>query len=106
MKFIKFTLANAEPFSLPYDKAVQVMDSSQQLVMLSDDKGDWSGQTINKAFIICTDRDVEEEASWGNKNLLKLSEETEVVQTPEEQSRTEEAKKRVAELAKSFGGIK
>ena len=59
MRYLKFTMSNGEKLTLPYDLAKVVLESSKQLVALLDDKGEWTGKAINKAFIVSIGEDTE-----------------------------------------------
>ena len=98
MKFVKLTLSKGDPFTLPYDQALKLLNSSEQIILLQDENGGWSGQTINKAHIICTDRDLEAEASWRNEKVLALPE-GEVKMSEEEIQKIERMK---GEIGKKF----
>ncbi len=73
-EFIRFFMRNKKlDFTLPKEQAEKVMNSTQQLIMVSDEKtGKWSGITVNKADIMRTDHDWEEERVWAMKNTPKL----------------------------------
>ena len=60
MKKIKFIMSSGPGLIIPFDKAQSILESPQQIVMLYDEKGDWTGKTINKAHIVDTDIDYSE----------------------------------------------
>ena len=100
MNYIKFTISRGEPFSLPMEQAEQVLNSPNQLVMLKDKDGKWSGQTINKAHIICTDLDIEATDSERARTSIKLNEGKEAPQTPEERARVAKIKADIDSMLK------
>jgi hypothetical protein len=53
-KYIKFTMSRGEPIILPEDKALKVLQSQEQVVMIKDENNEWDGTTINKAHIVST----------------------------------------------------
>lgn len=57
--------------TLPFEQAERVIDSPNQIVKLLDEHGNWTGDTINKAEIVGTTRDNEEErhASYNDMQL-------------------------------------
>lgn len=61
-------------FTLPEDKAKKLLESQQQLIMINDEKGEWTGRTVNKADIMMTRVDVEEtrRRSEKEKSLLEI----------------------------------
>lgn len=61
MKYIKIVLSSGNPITLKFDQAQALFQSKNQLVMVTDDNGQWTGRVINKAFIVSADRDKEEE---------------------------------------------
>ena len=55
MKWIKFTLTTGD-ITLSEDQAKRVLDAPTKQVMINDDfTGEWTGDTINKAFLIKTE---------------------------------------------------
>jgi hypothetical protein len=96
MKFIRFTLSKGDPFILPFLQAERLLDGEGQLVKITNDAGEWTGQTINKAHIVCTDRDTEEEAKWKDRNIKRLPE-------PEKQSDPKRVEQLRKEINQRFG---
>lgn len=47
-------------FTLPEAKAIKLLESQQQLIMIYDEQGQWTGKTVNKADIVMTRVDTEE----------------------------------------------
>lgn len=69
MKFIKFSMQDKkDDFTLPMEKAEQILTSSQQTIMVLNEGGSWSGIFVNKAYIKKTDRDYDAEREWKMKN--------------------------------------
>jgi hypothetical protein len=62
-KFIKFTMSTKDTFTLPIEQAEEILRDPANIVMISKD-GEWSGETINKSFIISTKRDFEKEREY------------------------------------------
>jgi len=56
-KYIKFTMSKGRGFSLPEHKADIVINHENQLVQITDDDNNWTGETINKAHIVSTEVD-------------------------------------------------
>lgn len=69
MRHIKIILSNREEFTLPEDKAIALINSNEQLVQITK-KGDWTGETINKAHIVCTKVDRDETRRSNMKTAL------------------------------------
>ena len=61
MKYIKFFLTRGDTVTLPEDKALAVLNSSDVLIRITDEKGEWTGDTIHKSHIVQTVRDWEKE---------------------------------------------
>lgn len=59
MKYIKFNMSKGNSVTLPENKAEAVLESKEQVIQIYDESGNWTGKTINKAFIISTEIDVE-----------------------------------------------
>jgi len=75
MKFIKFIMSQKGlEFTVSEETAEEILTSPQQLVPVKDLNGNWTGETINKAHIIATERDRFEEKDWWQKNTQKLEE--------------------------------
>ncbi len=71
-KYVKFYMRNkALNVTLPFEQAERVIDSPNQIVKLLDKQGNWTGDTINKAEIVGTTRDSDEErhANYNEKQL-------------------------------------
>lgn len=60
--------------TLPMEQAKRIMESPNQLVMITDENGDWTGITINKAEIKGTDHDFDEERDHFVRMSPKLPE--------------------------------
>lgn len=98
MNWIKFTLRNKKEFSLPMEQAEQILNSSEQLIMVSEN-GKWSGITINKADILSTERDYDKEKEVAMDSIRNLPE-PEI--TPEEQKKIDEEKERIRKMMTSW----
>jgi len=61
MKLVRIKFRDKTSIVMEMEQAEEILSSNQQLVMLYDDKGVWTGQSINKSEIIGTDRDFYEE---------------------------------------------
>lgn len=101
MKFVRITLSKGAPFTLPYEQAMDMLNSPQQIILLQGEDGEWSGQTINKAHIVCTDRDSEAEASWKSVNVLALPE-GEAALSKEGKEENEKIERLKNEIGKKF----
>lgn len=62
-KFIKFIMSTKDTFTLPIEQAEEILRDPANIVMISKN-GEWSGETINKSFIISTKRDFEKEREY------------------------------------------
>lgn len=51
--------------TLPFEVAEKILESKEQLIMLRDKDGVWTGKTINTSEIVATKRDFEEEKYQG-----------------------------------------
>lgn len=51
-------MSKGDPILLPLEKAEKVLDSDQQIIKITDEQGNWTGQTLNKSFLVSTDVDV------------------------------------------------
>ena len=67
---IRFRDKTTQTFSL--EEAEQILNTEKQLVMLYDQEGKWTGQTINKGEILGTERDFETERIETSKTGTKL----------------------------------
>lgn len=47
-------MSKGDPITLPEEKALSVIKSQDQIVCVGDEKGNWTGITINKAHIVDT----------------------------------------------------
>ncbi len=73
---IQFVLSNKKTFLLDDEQARRVIESPHQLVMLCNEAGVWTGNSINKAFVVHTEyaRDAElaKRADDGDEYALRL----------------------------------
>ena len=106
MMFIKFVMTGKnKDFTIDEFQAKEILSSPQQLIPVKDWHGNWTGETINKAFITCTERDRDAERTYHDevqrleerkKYLTAVPEQTD----PEKQQKLiEERKKNEVELA-------
>lgn len=63
-KFIKIKMRDKSSVTLPFEVAEQILNSGDQLIMLNDENGKWTGVSINKSEIVHTERDNEEERHY------------------------------------------
>jgi hypothetical protein len=64
MRFIKIALRGGKEFSFPDYKVNAVLNSQEQLVRVTNKKGEWTGTTINKADIQYTEYDPFATREW------------------------------------------
>lgn len=99
MKFIRFSMRNKkDDFTLPMEKAEQILRSQQQTIMVSSPDGTWSGLYVNKADVTKTERDFEAERDWKSINQKNIEEPKVAPISPE---RLEEISGEVKEILKS-----
>lgn len=98
MKYVKFTLRNKKEFTLPMEQAEQIMNSKEQMIMVSEN-GTWSGITLNKADILSTERDYEKEREVIRDTARQLPE----PELTEEETRfIEEEKEKIRQMMKDW----
>ena len=95
-RFIKFTMSDGPHFTLPEAIAQRILDSAQQMIKVTDQNGKWTGQTINKAHIISTDRDRDAERDFNLQNVRQLPEPEKTI-TPEQEKRIGEIRKQISD---------
>jgi hypothetical protein len=83
MKIIKFVMSKGETISLPEDKALKVIDSESQMVKITDNEGNWTGEVINKSFLVCTIFD--REATREVMKELKMEKNYKEISAPREE---------------------
>lgn len=93
-KYIKFIMRNKEDnITLPFEQAEKVLNLPQQLVMIMDEGGNWTGDSINKTQVVTTYRDLERENIENPKIMI---EEPEISPLSEEQmKKVEEEKEKI-----------
>jgi len=96
MKFIKLTLSTKKSFILPMEQAERLIDAPQQVVQITDEQGEWTGETLNKSFLVSTERDYEAEREWSMRNPLPELPELEL--TEEQKTAIETEKRSIAEM--------
>ncbi len=70
MKFIKFTFFKGDELTLDENEAKRIMGHSGQIVRVMNN-GEWTGETINKADIANTRRDLEREKEFEREEKYK-----------------------------------
>ena len=85
-------MRKGQSFTLPMDKAEEIMCSENQVIMIDNSKGEWSGLSINKADITMTERDRDKEKEY---NSLKLLPQEVKPMTKEEEEKVEKIKKEI-----------
>lgn len=73
MKIIRFSMSKGDPILMPFDKAQKVLDSDKQIIKVSDEDGNWTGQTLNKSFLVSTDIDIPASREKSKKLDRKLN---------------------------------
>lgn len=103
MKYIKFFMRDKRlDISLSMAQAERVIDSPNQLVKITDDNGNWTGVTLNKAEIRGTDHDFDKEIDYQRENTLRLER---AEMTEEEILAADTAREKLNQFIKQ-GGIK
>lgn len=64
---VTFTFSDKSKITLEKDKAEQVMGSPENIVMISDESGRWTGLSINKSFIINTTPEYDDALEVGSR---------------------------------------
>ena len=111
-KYIQFTLSQGIKITVDEEQAKDILKSTQQLIPIVKN-GEWTGETINKAHIVATKRDYEEERNYYREEESKAQREEERKAkeayeklSPEEKEairiNEEESRKKMRELYKSF----
>ena len=113
MIFIKFVLTKGE-ITVDEEQAKNILRSEQQLIPIKDLDGNWTYETINKAYIIRTHKDYEK-MRWYNVEQEKIKQDKLaqeehkklLAMPPEERQRLEDEKKaqqkRIAEMFANLG---
>lgn len=71
-KLVKIKFRDKTHMTVTLEQAEAILQSPDQLIMLYDEEGNWTGQSINKSEIVGSDRDFYEEDREDNKNLPLL----------------------------------
>ena len=111
-KYIQFTLSQGIKITVDEEQAKEILKSTQQLIPIVKN-GEWTGETINKAHIVATRRDYEEERSYyrEQESMAQRQKEKEAQEaydrlSPKEKEalriKEEESIKQMRELYKSF----
>lgn len=98
MRFIQFTLSDKTKFTVTHIQADRILNSPQQIIQITNSKGEWDGRTINKAHIVATDRDFEAERQHRIHNAPRLA-------PPKEEEISEAQKKRIEKRRKEIGDM-
>lgn len=75
MRYINFIMSSKDVISIDEEQAMRILASPQQLIVIKGADGQWTGETINKAHIVDTQRDFDREnneAREENSKRLKL----------------------------------
>jgi len=67
-KLVKFKFRDKTTQTFSLEEAEAIMSSKDQIVMLYNEKGEWTGKSINKSEILGTERDYYEERIENSKN--------------------------------------
>lgn len=108
MIFVKFILTNGV-ITVDEQQAKNILNSKDQLIPIKNLDGEWTYETINKAFIIRTQLDFEKIKDWSEKEKkLKLEIEAKaenerlLAMPPEErekiEKKSEDARARISEM--------
>lgn len=73
---IKIYLTKGEPITVSEEQAKGILESSETLYALKDDKGKWNGDVIHKSHIVQMLRDTEAEHEELRKNPRLAEENT------------------------------
>ena len=57
MQYIKIFMSKGKDYSMSKDLALKIFNSEKQVYFFTDKNGNWTGKSINKAFIVSTDVD-------------------------------------------------
>ena len=79
MKYYRLFMSKGNEFTLSEDKLKEILTSENQVVFLQEDD-----ILINKAHIVCADRDSEAEKEEQRRSIAKLESPTEKYLTKEE----------------------
>lgn len=85
MKLVRVKFRDKTSVVMDFEQAEEILNSNQQLIMLYDSEGNWTGQSINKSEIIGTERDLHEERRDSSNQPVK--------ELPEPELSLEERKK-------------
>ena len=71
-KLVKIKFRDKTHMTVTLEQAEAILNSQEQLVMLYNEEGEWTGQSINKSEIVGSDRDFYEEDREKNKDFPLL----------------------------------
>lgn len=97
MKIIKLVMSKGDSISLPEEKAEAVIDSDAQIVKITDKDGKWTGETLNKSYLVSTMVDVD--ATKELVKELRMLENSQQLPAPENK---EQIKKLIEEYRPNF----
>ena len=73
MKFVRFIFENKKvSFSVPFEKAQAILSDQEQVILITDKDGNWTGETINKAHLVATEPDLDAEKEWNQDQIVKI----------------------------------
>ena len=101
MKFIKFTLSDGSKFTVTEIQADRILHSNQQIIQITNAKGEWDGRTINKAHIVATDRDFEAERQHRVMDAPRLPAPKEMI-TPAQRKKIDEKRAAITRMVNSW----
>lgn len=93
-------MSSGDGISVPLEQAETVLKSEAQLVRIIGKDGLWTGQVINKAHIVLTDRDRAREKVEDDAERMKNPRLNEPRPTPEQIKKTEAIKKQIRDKFK------
>ena len=70
-KLVKIKFRDKTSITMPLEEVEAILNSKEQIIMLYDGEGKWTGRTVNKSEIIGTDRDFYEESRENSKGEVK-----------------------------------
>jgi len=71
MRYIRFNMSKGNPITVPEEKALLLLKSERKIDLISDEEGNWTGESINKSHIVSTQRDFEKERDVAEKKRIE-----------------------------------
>lgn len=102
MKFIQITMSDRSKFTVTEIQADRILNSQQQIIQITNSKGEWTGQTINKAHIVATERDFEAERQYRIHNTPRLAPPKEKEISDSQKQKVEKKRKEIGEMVRSW----